>query len=258
MKRLSRQSWLVAFSILAIALAASVSHADEGGNRYSFYQKSDRKEKSRWTLQEWLEQKQRNHLMDLWLDMYAPSPYEFFLEGSFGAYETHIESSTTNTKQHHESFSGAAGAYATVVGLEGSYENNPGEKYNQTSGSFHLRVLGNAVQGTHLILHYGLSTRYEDFNGTQVRLNQQFAGGDINLYFNHHFGVQGLYDYYLPVTNETLGDVNKNRFEAGLFIDFKALRVFGVYFQEQEKNKNAGTETTTTRTGVQSGIRFFF
>lgn len=257
--------WLTGLSILAIGLAASVSRADDGntsigsgGGQYTFNQKAERKEKSRWTLQEWLAQKQRNHLMDLWLGMYAPSPYEFFVQGSFNTYDTKIESTATNTKQHHESFSGSVGAYATIIGVEGSYENNPGDKYNDTAGSLNLRILGNAVQSTHLILHYGLRTRYEDSSGTQVRLSQQFAGADLNLYLNRHFGLQGLYNYYLPTTNTTLGDVKAHRYEGGLFIDFKALRIYGVYFQEQEKDTNAGTETTSTRTGIQSGIKFFF
>lgn len=247
-----------------MTLTASVAFADDGGKNSessrssSFAEKAQRKEGSRWTLQEWLDQKQRNQMMDLWLGMYAPSPYEFFVQGNFDSYTTKIDGPSTNTSQHHESFSGAAGAYATIIGVEGAYENNPGDHYNDTSGSLNLRVLGNAVQGTHLILRYGLRTRYESPNGTEVRLNQQFAGGDLNIYINRHFGLQGLYNYYLKTNEATLGDVNASRYEGGLFIDFKALRIFGVYFNETEKDNNAGAETTTTRTGIQTGIKFFF
>jgi hypothetical protein len=255
---------LILFAFLLMTFLPPAAFADDGGANSSssrsswFAQKAQRKEGSRWTLQDWLEQKQRNQMMDLWLGMYSPSPYEFFIQGNFSSYDTTIDSPSANTKQHHESFSGAAGAYATIIGVEGAYENNPGDHYDDTSGSLNLRVLGNAVQGTHLILRYGLRTRYESPSGTRIRLNQQFAGGDINIYINRHFGLQGLYNYYLPVSDATLGDVNDSRYEGGLFIDFKAFRIFGVYFNETEKDKNAGAETTTTRTGIQTGIKFFF
>ena len=72
----------------AILLAPLITTAQAGGSRGgSFFgsgtpsKKSQAKEGSRWTLQEWMAQKQRNSLMDQWLMMNSPSPFEFFISG---------------------------------------------------------------------------------------------------------------------------------------------------------------------------------
>lgn len=231
-----------------------------GGPGFDYGKKADSKEKSRWTLQEWLAQKQRNQLMDLWLGMYAPSPYEFYLSGTYQAYDK-LESidpnpsNTADTKSSYRSYAGSVGAYATVVGLVGELENNTEDGYNDSAGSFNLRVLGNSVQGTHLILNYGQRTRKQN-SGSQ--LSQQFAGADLDLYMTKFFGLHGMYRQYMTTTDATLGDVKGNRTEGGAFIDFGALRIFGNWFSDQQNSTLNSSTTKTNRTGIQSGIKFFF
>jgi hypothetical protein len=246
---------LLSFSLSATAVDGS---AGGGGSAYNFRQKSEQKEKSRWTLQEWLAQKERNHLMDLWLAMYSPSPYEYFVKGSYNTLKTTYTPAAV-AEDSHQSYAGGIGAYATLIGLEGDYENNSQEKYNDLIGSLNLRILGNAVQGTHLILRYGLRTRSgTDTSGQAFRVGNQFAGADLNLYLNHHFGLQGLYHQYLPSDDATLGTVTGTRTEGGLFIDFDMLRVFGAWFSDTQKNELAGATSTIQRTGIQTGVKFFF
>lgn len=251
---------MMAFVLLLFVLPAGAADgsAGGGGSKFNFRQKIDQKRNSRWTLQEWLEQKERNRLMDLWLAMYAPSPYEFFLKGAYHSSTTKFDPVTTPEKSY-QSYSGGVGAYATVIGIEGDYENNSQEKYSDTSGSLNIRILGNAVQGTHLTVRYGLRTRSgEDSSGQNFRLANSFAGGDLNLYLNHHFGLMGLYHQYLPVDDSTLGSVSGTRTEGGLFIDFEGLRVFGAWFSDVQKNELSGTTSTIQRTGVRTGLQFFF
>lgn len=239
---------------------STISNAADGSGptgRFNIQQKIEKKEASRWTLQEWLAQKERNRLMDLWLAMYSPSPYEFFIEGSYLSFSSQTEP-VTATEGHFQSYRGGVGAYAAVVGLEGTYENNTQEKLNDLSGSLHLRVLGNAVQGTHLIFHYGLRTRNFESSGMNQRISNQFAGADLNLYLTRYFGLMGTYNAYLPTEHLTLGSISGTRSEAGLFIDFEAARVFGNWFADIQTHKKSATENSVIRTGIQSGLILFF
>lgn len=250
---------LLIMIIWAASLMSSLSFAADGSSgtgRFDFRKKASSKENSRWTLQDWLAQKERNQMMDLWLAMYSPSPYEFFISGTYLSYESKADTAP-NTSDKHTSYSGSLGAYATVIGLEIDYENNTAESINDLAGSLRLRFAGNAVQGTHLIAYYGLRTRMLDTGASDIRLNNQFAGVDLNLYLTRYFGLQGAYEYYFPVKEATLGDVSGQRSEAGLFIDFGAFRVFGNWFSEKQKATLPAT-SVTDRTGIQSGFKFFF
>lgn len=245
-------------ALLIVFLTAAVLGPWAADAQSKGSQKTQSKEGSRWTLQEWLAQKDRNMMMDLWLGMYAPSPYEFFVSGSYLSYDTKVSTQpaqSAETSDLHAAGKASVGAYALIMGLQGEYENNSQEKFNDAAGSLNLRVIGNAVQGTHLILHYGLRTR--TMEGAET-LRQQFAGADLNLYLTKLFGLQGLYRIYLPTHNGDLGDVSATRAEAGLFIDFGPLRVFGNGFSETQTSEKNQIKTLVDRTGIQSGLQFFF
>lgn len=242
----------------------SVSQAQKGhggGQTFDFRKKAESKAGQRWTLQEWLEQKNRNYMMDLWLGMYAPSPYEFFVSGAYDSYDLSTSiapSATADTKASHKTYSGSVGAFATIIGLIGEHENNTEEGYNDTTGSFNLRILGNAVQGTHLMLQYGLRTHQIDNSINQTRLNQQFAGADLDLYLMRHFGLHGNYRSFMPYTEAVLGETKGTRTEAGAFLDFGPVRVYGNWYSEKQDSTLTNVLTHTDRTGIQSGLKFFF
>lgn len=242
-------------TLLAFLMVAGIpqrTHAADGSTgsgRFDFREKAKSKEGSRWTLSEWLEQKERNKMMDLWLAMYAPSPYEFYISGNYWTYESE-DSAVVNSYGKHSTIAGRLGAYATIVGVELEYNNNNEEKYNDQSGALGIRIAGNAVQGTHLILQAGLRTRYDSSSGSTERLNQTFAGADLDLYITRYFGLHGNYRHFFPATQGATTDIKASRSEAGLFIDFAAVRLFG----------NLTTENTATRErrGVSSGLTFYF
>ncbi len=258
-------------ALLALAIAAALATAlntqaqtakgSGGGPGFDFRKKSTNKEGSRWTLQEWLTQKDRNHLMDLWLGMYAPSPYEFYISGQMLSYSRSIATTpaaATDSTQSYRSSSGSVGAYATVIGLVGEYENNTEEGQNELLGSLNLRVLGNAVQGTHLIVSYGQRTKNQTSTGTLITLRQNFAGADLDLYLMKYFGLHGNYKSFSANSETTLGDVSGSKSEAGAFIDFGAMRIYGNWYSEKQDAVLSSTTTRTIRTGVQSGLKFFF
>jgi hypothetical protein len=245
---------------LAVAQNSGSPSASGSSAGFDFRAKAVAKETQRWTLQEWLAMKDRNRMMDVWLGMHAPSPYEFYLSGSYLSYNRDVSESpagaTVATSDSFRSYAGSVGAYALLMGLVGEYENNPADGYNDTAGSLNFRVLGNAVQGTHLILNYGLRTRHQD--GVPQALSQQFAGADLDLYVMKYFGLHGAYRGFLPSSNSTLGDLTGARSEFGAFLDFGPVRVFGQWYSEKQESSLQSLTTKTDRTGVQSGLKIFF
>lgn len=257
---MSRFSYLLLSCI--IVFSSSVFAESRSGRGwsggYDFTKKAAQRESGRWSLSDWLDIKDKNRLMDQWLSMNSPSPFDFVVGGSYFSYKT-TSSDTSIAETSNTSYSGEFAAYAQIVGLSGEYENNAAEKYNDLSGLFNLRILGNSIQTTGLTLSYGLRTR-EMSGTTQTRLSQQFAQGELQLYITKYFGFDGKYRYFLPITNDQLGEVKGDYSELGLFIDFQALRVFGAWYKESQKNKipAATDETITDRTGIRSGIKIFF
>lgn len=251
----------IAVLLMLAPCAYSQSKGSSGGGVFDISKKSTNKEGSRWTLQEWLSQKERNHLMDLWLGMYAPSPYEFYLSGQSLSYDksfTTVPAASTDSTHSYRSSAGGIGAFAAVIGLVGEYENNSEEGYNELLGSLNLRVLGNAVQGTHLILSYGQRTKNQNSTGSLITLRQNFAGADLDLYLLKHFGLHGNYKSFATNNETSLGEVTGSKTEAGAFIDFGAVRIFGNWYSEKQDQVLSTTTTRTIRTGVQSGLKFFF
>lgn len=242
---------------------AQMNNRSSGPGKYFDYRaKATNKEGSRWTLSEWMAQKDRNRLMDLWLAMYAPSPYEFYLGGAYSSYDvsTEVGGIANIDKPTYRSPVGKIGAFAYVIGLTSEYENNTEEKFSDLSGALNLRVAGNAVQGTHLLLQYGNRDRFQTnaTTGQKDRIAQTFAGADLDLYLMKYFGIHGQYRKYMPVTQEILGEVEGQRTEAGIFLDFEALRIYGNWFSENQNATLNSSTTKTNRVGVQSGIQLFF
>lgn len=217
-----------------------------------FRKKAESKRNSRWTLQEWMAQKEKNRMMDLWLAMYKPSPYEFYFQGSADQYAQKTDTVNTNS---YRSYSGALAFYALIVGVEAQYENNTAEGYQDLAGLLNLRLAGNAVQSTHLSINYGMKKRS---TVPTVQLYQQFAGANLDIYLNKSVGLHGHYRYYMPATESTLGDVTGNRREAGVFFDIEYVRLYGNWYSEYFDTVTPTLTQSVERTGVQTGIRFFF
>lgn len=217
-----------------------------------FRKKAESKRSSRWTLQEWMEQKDKNRMMDLWLAMYKPSPYEFYFQGSADQYDLKTDGVLTN---NYRSYSGAIAFYALIMGVEAQYENNTVEGYQDLAGLLNLRIAGNAVQSTHLSINYGMKKR---LTTPSVELYQQFTGANLDIYLNKSVGLHGHYRYYFPATEVSLGEITSHRREAGVFFDIEFVRLYGNWYSETFDTKTSTTTQALERTGVQTGIRFFF
>lgn len=195
----------------------------------NFYinQKQEAKEKSRWTLTEWLDTRDRMRLMDMWLALHSPSPYEFFFGGQ-----------TDFLSQNNVSVFGygfQAAAYATIFGLEGHYDSLSGG--HRWLGIFDLRFFGYHAQGTNMTLQVGINR-----GATSTSFQNILAGLSLTMYFAKHFGIQGLFRHYFG---------SGKRWEAGAFIDFSFIRVYGSYLTEQ-------LSPSLYRQGISAGTQIYF
>lgn len=245
--------------ILFIAFSSTNAWAQSsGGSRpWLLSTGAAAREAKRFTLQEWLENKDRRALMDMWLTINTPSPYEFVIGGSKFHYTLeNSPAAATSTSKTVDGYSGEISAYARFVGVTAEYSNNTDEGFNDTTGIFNLRIFGNTVQGSHITLHYGLRTRIASDNS--YRLNQQFAAATLQLYLMKYFGIQGNYRQYTPYSEDHFGDTKANELNAGAFIEFGALRLFGDWYHEKQNSTLNGVETNIDRTGTKIGIKFYF
>lgn len=195
-------------------------------------------------------------MMDTWLSLNSPSPFEFMLGGSYNSLQTEVQG--TASSDSYTTYAGELAAYAQFVGLSGEYENNTTENFNDLTGMLNIRLLGNSIQNTSFSIHYGQRTRTH--SGTEGRLSQQFGQVSLQVYLTKYFGLDGKYRQFLHTSTESMGDVDGNISEAGVFIDFKALRIFGAWYSESQKKRIPATtdDTVTDRAGIKSGIKIFF
>ena len=212
------------------------------------------REAKRFTLQEWLEGKEKRNMMDMWLSINTPSPYEFSVSAALQNYNLETSSAGLKTTQANSVYTGEISAYATFVGLSVEHTNNQPENFSDLTGMFNVRVFGNTLQGSHLTLHYGLRTR----TSANYRLNQPFPAATLQIYFIKFFGVQGNYRAYANTTESFYGTTTMDEFNWGPFIEYGDLRLFGDFYLERQSSILNSVQTTYTRNGARVGLKFFF
>ena len=206
--------------------------------------KQEQKKLSRWSLSDWLVTRDRMRLMDMWLALHTPSPFEFYLGGNYQF-----------ATRDGDAYTGAGfelAAFATIFGIEFEREQSSAKIMN---GLFHLRLFGFHNQTTNITLHGGLRYR-----GSGDALRSPVAGVTTDIYLMKYFGLEGMYRHIFNSNTGASGyRIRAKRYEAGAFIDFKFLRVFGNYFHEQEwTNAPQFQQYFPLRKGAMLGIKLFF
>lgn len=216
------------------------------------------KKSVRWSLDDWLAQKQRNRLMDLWLVQNSHSSlFEFYLEGHSLNY-TQSNVTPNPDPKNYNAYGAALGAYAGVAGLRGGYDSDA-ENRARWNGSFNLRILGQSMQDTHLNLGYGLRGLAQKSTAGDETFQNQFGHVSLNLYVTKYFGLEGAYDKILPAESNFKKSLEGEGAKAGVFIDFGLLRVFGEWNHEYLSFRDSsGTQNSERRQGFGGGLRFYF
>ena len=232
---------IMVLTCLSYFLVAAPAHADD--ETVFIIKKQHEKELGRWSLEDWLETRDRMRLMDLWFALHTPSPYEFYFGGNYVW-------GPLGTGQWSSGWRGFVAAYASIFGLEVQREFSPGSP--TWLALFHLRIFGLHAQATNLTLEGGA----RNVQGVLSSWDPE-VGVTLTLYLRKYFGIEGLYRHYFVSTIQgpsvpELGD----RVEAGAFIDFSFCRIFADYFRNWQ-NVSGDTNTLIT-SGGELGTKIFF
>lgn len=244
--------------MLFLIFIPSLLHAQYRDNSFLYKRAADRTA-TRWSLQEWLNTKDRNRMMDMWLVMNTnTSPYEAM---AGAAYKSTRSGVGTPSETSFTSADGYMTFHASLIGLTFEYENNVQDHFQDINGMLNFRVFGGSIQGTYLTFNYGQRTRTFTTPSPVEAYKNQFGQVSLQLYITKNFGIDGIHRQYFPATEVSLNqEMRGSLSEAGLFIDFKALRVFGSWYQDTEIIKSTITsiDTTTTRVGTKAGLKLYF
>lgn len=234
------------FLLLALLVTPMLSLPEaRADDVYTFViRKQDDKRDNRWSLADWLNTRDRMRVQDIWLAMHSPSPFEFYIGGT---YQLDQQSPGTTFNGYSAYFA----AYASIFGLEVLREVNTAPMW---TGIFDFRILGFHNQATNLTLHLGL--RETDL-GAGYR--NPLLGTELTFYFFKPFGIRGLYHYYFSSTPTTSGSsFTASRIEGGAFLDFSFFRVTADYFWEPDTETNGSFSQTIAASGVLLGGRLYF
>jgi len=209
-------------------------------------------ENVRWTLGDWMSQKQKIRLMDQWLAVNRQSQmFELNFEGGQSQYDLTIGG--TRTSQDVTRFSGQL--WISIFGLQYIKEESD-EDWESQSYQFNIRLLGQSTQSTNLTAFYGVRT-WDDANPIYDYENQ-FAGARLNLYIVSFFGIEGLYRKDLSATDSSQREVEGERTEYGVFFDLSFVRIYGNAFVDKTTITTAGVPQIVKRDGFDAGFRIYF
>lgn len=233
--------------ILLVALVLGLSSPAVADEAYTFIvKKQETKAQRRWSLSEWLDTRDRMRLMDMWLALHSPSPYEFFIGGAY-----QLGSQSTGSTYSAPSFSAAA--YVSIFGLGIERESGLGTRYD---GTFHLRFFGLHYQATHMRAEVGLR---QESVGSSLSFQNAIAGFGLTIYMAKPFGVEARWRHAFASTpNSSASAFSGDRFEGGAFLDFSFLRVYGQYVYEMLNTESSDLVSESVRSGPQAGLKFFF
>lgn len=244
---------LIQFYLIFILLSLICIWAEAQDRPWLLSKGNSAREAKRFNLYDFMAEKNRQKVMDMWLVYNSPSPYEFMLGGSLlqGVTEKSNQSSTS-----YKSYEAEVHAYASLVGLSAEYQNNSEEKYNETTGQFNLRLFGDSIQGSQLTLNYGLRTRQD--NNQTYRLNQTFWGGTLEIYMLKNFGLHSHYRNFNRTSESYFGISTGYYIQYGVFIDYGPLRINGSVFEDQLNSNLNSVESTLAKNGSKISLQLFF
>jgi hypothetical protein len=253
---------LVAFKSTALCAAGGrsdfLSNLGQGISK-----KADERYDTRWTLADWFETKRQSRLQDMWLAGHKSDDlYEFYAGARTGVRTTSTDGVESSVRIRGNQAS--AGAYATLVGLEGNYIDLKGT--NETDNSFDgfgwdgligFRPLGDSLQNSNVTVFYGIRFR-DEFGGETIQ--NKVAKARMTIYLTKAVGLEGYYQWVFKDTSNLGAEIDGSAFEAQGFLDFSLLRVYGAWSVENRNRLASGAsqKTERRRESIDAGFKLFF
>jgi len=238
-------------SIILIFLSLS-SFAQIEGVYKVIIQKQQQKEKSRWTLADWLSTKKTIALQDQWLALHSSSSW-FELILDYGMGNVSEKSDGVNTSMDLNRW--GAALYMKFLGLE--YNNFDFSKlYSSSDYRLNLLLLGSSVQSTHFRIFYG--EREYSYDSYSSYKKQGFWGAHFSLYLMNFLGIETQFSKFSKTqSSNNLFSSDGERREFGIFIDIWMLRLYAMKFRERMLYRGS-TFKKTVVDGALFGTKLFF
>ena len=263
------------FALFVVLVDSHLAHAAPGG-RSDFLanlgsgisRKADERYQTRWTLADWFETQRQKRLQDMWLaGNKSDDLYEFYIGGQTGSQTVVFDEAESSIRPRQ--ILASAGAYATLVGLEGQYLEVAGGDGSSSGGAldnvaaygweglFAFRPLGDSLQNSNLTLFYGI--RFRDEAG-QGNVQNSTAKVRMTLYLTKAFGLEGHYQWIFKSESNQSADVDGSHVEGSLFLDFSLLRIFGAWSQDNQARvaTATGVRSERKRESIDVGLKLFF
>jgi hypothetical protein len=253
------------FIYLLIFLACGASQAvDLSPSTPSQEAKASR----RWSLAQWMEQKGKVQWMDLWLktpydssssrsgrSSGAPWIYDVYIGGDYNLHDRETVTSLTPAPNEGDfrAVGYHAGAFVSVFGLHGRYENSETENRTVMDGLLQLRLFGVSDQASNLTVFYGL--HQQEFLDDKVVMPQ--AGGSLTFYLVNAWAVQARYQHFFEESSDAGNELSGYRFEGTTWVEWGGVRFFGTWFHEPMEYITPAGDMRITRDGVSAGIRVY-
>ncbi len=225
--------------ILLLGLFFVMSSPVRAEEKYTFIiEKQETKAKHRWSLSDWLETRDKMRLMDLWLAMHSPSPYEFYLGAAY-------KSGNLSPGGGYRGWDFTFAAYAYLFGAEVQYQTANLE--NRILALVNFRAFGVYNQATNLTFQVGQKQSNRGAGGYWNTV----AGANFTLYIAKNFGTVLLYRH--TFSRATGLAASQDQAQMGAFIDFNFVRLHADYMMETEVGNPAFSYS-----GFQVGTRLYF
>lgn len=214
------------------------------------------KESSRWTLADWLSQKQKISLWDNWLAMNRSANFfEMQASGSQFDYDYTSNDGSGEVKITETSHLYSLDLWFSIFGLRGEYEKRDSGLISKT-GLFNLRLIGTSLQSTHLQIRGGVQT-LENPN-TNEKWENPVADALLKMYFLSFIGLHGDYRHFFPKESNLGAKREGSRVRAGAFIEIGAIHLSGTWWKEPIETTRSGTITKQEREGYELGVSLIF
>lgn len=221
-------SAVFSLALLSTVLAASPARAADYNTGYPWNwatAKAQAKQATKWSLGEWLAAKNQMKLMDMWLVMHSPTPYEFYIGMDYRSAARPNGSGGATRFQ--------LGAFAHAFGITGERD----QLEDRWEARFNVRLFGFQQQGTHWLVGFGIRADGEP------QAQDSLLYTELDLYLAKAFGVEFSYrrDFGRPTTRWTIGP----------HLDFAFVRLYGEYFR---LDREVGEDLS----GWNAGVRLYF